>query len=430
MRAKTIYICFALLVSFLLAPPQNTYAQENTAEAFNFRTPRPDAKGTINTDPFLYRGNPIKFHSFKIYPNITLQEEYSDNVYATENNTQNDFATVVTPKVIIAKDLLKHRFLVSLDAEIRRYNKQNSENIENYRAQLDTNFELVQGLNIPFKLDYKDGHIRRLLQKRQSINDLSITPLSVRSYELETGINYKPNRMGVSVLANHRRALFENTALRNGSVSIRDNNNVDTTTLTTRVSYETPTQWEPFAELSIAHDNFTNEATGALTRNNNLYRLLTGSFFDYKGLVYGYFGIGAESRKYNNSAISSINSLSLDTKITWEPQAKTKLIFDLSQETIEAEEIRAAIIKTDAGIELQHELQRSLFIKLMGGIENDNFDAQSREDATIQMGAGINYISSPRLQVGADYFYTTRDSTTRGLDLENNIFMIRGKLFW
>ncbi len=426
------HYCFVLVILMIMVIgiQFSAMARDMTAEPFGFRAQKPNGYGEDNVDPFKYRGNPIKFSSFLIWPNLTLQQEYNDNVFATQAAHKSDFTTVLKPSLIIKKEMERHEFILSLDAELRRYWDLNNENVENYSTLFEANIEPSHTTHIPLLLSFRDGHIKRNGQRRTSINDLSVTPLRVRSYEFETGVVHKPNRLGLSLLGNFRRAELENNRLFTGQALIRDNRDINTIKATGRISYELPTNWEPYAELTLADDNFTNEAPAAITRNNNLVRLLLGTLFNYKGLVYGFVGAGWEKRTYDSNAIQSAKGLSLDSKITWEPQAKTTVIFDLSRQTFEDNEIIAGITETITGLELRHELQHDLFIKLMGSYENEDFSNSTRKDDTLNTGVGIHYISGPHLQIGAEYNYTQRNSTIPGLDLDNNIFMLRAKAAW
>lgn len=419
---------FAIFTIMIMGFPYSAAAEDISAEPFGFRAQKPNAYGEVNVDPFQYRGNPIEFNSFLIWPNLTLQQEYNDNVLATQTSQKSDFTTVLKPSLIIKKEIEHHEFILSLDTEIRRYWNLNNENVKNYSASFEANIEPNHTTSIPLLLSFRDEHVKRNSQRRASVNDLSATPLRVRSYEFETGINHKPNRLGLSLLGNFRRGELTNNTLLTGQPLIRDNRNMNATKAIGRISYELAANWEPYAEITVGDENFTNETPTAITRNNNLLRLLFGSLFNYKGLVYGFMGAGWEKRSYDSNAIQSATGLSLDSKITWEPQAKTKIVFNLSRQTFEDNEIIAGITETATGLELHHELQRNLFLKLIGGYDHEDFSNSARQDKTLNTGIGIHYTSGPHLQIGADYNYAQRNSTMTGLNLDNNIFMIRAKM--
>ena len=408
------------------------YAQTEDTQVtpYSFKSPKILNLREDNVDPFNYRGAGVKAGSFLIWPNLTLEQEYNDNVLSTENDTESDFATIINPSLIIKKDYRRHEFIALLDSEVRRYWDLTDENVENYTAKFEGNLEVKRGIDIPINVSYKNGYLKRQDQRRASANDVTIEPLTLKTFEAETGIRYKPNRLSLEFLGNYRKADFGNGKLANGTVLKRDNRNVSIIKSVIRAAYDTLTGWTPFAEITFSKDDYTNETSGSTSRDNNLFRLLAGTSFNYKGLVYGFFGAGWDKRSYKDSRVADATGLVLESKISWEPRAKSKFTFDLSRETFEDNLIIAGLTETTSGLEYKHELKKDLFMKLMGSYRSEDFNNSARKDTTLETGLDIIYIVNPRLQIGADYNYVTRDSTISGLDMDNNVFMIRAKTTW
>lgn len=404
--------------------------KDRVAEPFGFRNISPFKNDDINVDPFEYRGDPVKFNSFLIWPNLTLKQEYNDNVLATENNTESDFATIIEPEITVQKQVGRHNFLGRISSEIRRYWDLTNENVENYRALFQANLEARKTLNIPIKIEYMDEHLERKNQKRANVNELSTKPLGVQSFETETGVIYKPNRLELSFLGNYTQKRLDNAERFNGAPLIRENRDLDAAQFSAQASYEMPAGFVPFMRAEISEEDYVNESAGAVSRDNNNVRILLGSAFDYKGLLYGFMSAGYETRSYDDSRVSDADGLALRGKVTWVPQAKTQISLDLLRETFEDNVIIAGITETYAAIELQHELQKDLFLKLGTSFQNEDFNDTDREDDTFGAKASVVYIANSHLQFGAEYEHTTRDSTVNGLGLDNNIVMLRATAAW
>ena len=118
------HIGVAMLI-FLMSIGFAVSAQERETEGmtdpFAFRTPSAFGAGETNVDPFAYRGEPVKFGSFLLWPNLSLQQGYNDNVLATENSTEDDFVTVIQPELIIRKNIRRHEFVASFNSEVLRH---------------------------------------------------------------------------------------------------------------------------------------------------------------------------------------------------------------------------------------------------------------------------------------------------------------------
>lgn len=423
----TAFIAVSLYMPHALAQDASN-ERDRVVEAFGFRTISPFKNRDINVDPFEYRGDPIPFNSFLVAPNITFKQEYNDNVLATENDTEGDFVTVIEPELTVQKSVGRHSFVAQIQSEIRRYWDITSENIENYQARLQGNLEAKTGLEIPIEIVYKDGHLDRRTQRRAVVSDLPDEPLRVKSFQAQTGITYRPNRLQLSLLGDYIQQRLENATRFDGTELIRDNRDLDAIRVTAQASYELPSEITPFIQLEYTDEDYINERASAISRDNQNIELVAGASFDFKGLVYGFMSAGYESRNYQDGRVDDADGLALRGRMTWEPQAKTRLSIDVSRETFEDNEIIAGLTETVLGFEIQHELQKDFFAKFATYYENEDFTDIDREDDTYGATASVVYIANSRLQVGGEYSYTTRDGTVDGLGLDNNIFMLRATL--
>ena len=397
-------------------------------EAFGFRTRFGRGTKDSNFDPFAYKGEPVKFGSFLMFPNITLKQGYNDNVLATQNNTRSDFVTVFAPELLIQKQFGRHNALLELKNETIRYWDETDENVENYSALFQANLEAKRGIDIPISLEYRNGFLDRRDQRRASVNQLTVKPLQNTSFQAETGLIYKPNRLLLSLLGNYRQGRLENERTFAGNTLIRDNRDVDAVGFIGRAAYDVSTGFAPFIEATYQQEDFINERAGANSRDNDLFRVLLGSSFDYRGLLTGYLGVGYDMREYSDSNVDDTDALSIDGNIVWNPTAKTRVSLNLSRATFEDNQIAAGLTETVIGLEGRHEIMRDTFARAFVKYDEDEFDSINRTDETTNIGGELLYIIGPHLQIGADYTYTHRDSTVNGLGLDNSVVFLRAKL--
>lgn len=404
----------------------DTRAQESGAfvDPFAFRTLTSSGR-EVAVDPFQYRGEAVEFGSFIVFPNITLQQEYNDNVFATEGDEEGDFVTVIEPELILRKDIGRHEFILNLSTEFRQHWDLTSENVENIAGNFRANIEAKKGINIPVEVSYRDGYLARQPRNRLSEDELTIEPLETKSLDLETGIVYKPRRLLLSLLGNYRAARPENGLLTSGATLIRDNRELNTIGGRLRAGYDVTENFSPFIDLTLAGEDFINEALGAVSRDNTLFRIRAGSSFDYRGLVTGRIGIGYEERSFEESVLDNTDALSLDGDVVWQPQEKTRLSLDFSRETFEDSILAAGLTQSFVGLNVRHELMRDLFLRSNLSYQLKEFEDFNREDEELETGIGALYIINPRFQIGADYRHINRKSTLGGLGGDNNIFMIR-----
>jgi len=324
-----------------------------------------------NIDPFAYRGEPVNYGSFLLWPNLILEQVYNDNVLATGSDAQGDFATFLKPELIFKKDFGRHQLIGALNAEMQQYYDETSENIENYSVKLEADIEAKQGINIPIKFSYRDGHLSRIDQTRESANDIPNSPLGNQNLQIESGVVIKPNRFSLTLLGNYMQGRLENGELNNGTALIRENRNVNRTTGTARLGYDYSETFTPFIEYNYAEEDYIDEITGAVSRNNN----------------------------YN----------------AFNPTEKTQYGFQFSRDRIEDNVIIAGVKRDFAKLNLTHEITRNFFGRAGLSYENKDFEESTREDTLYT------------LEIGTEYKFVTRDSTLDSIEVDNSILFLRAR---
>ncbi|MCB9980558.1 MAG: outer membrane beta-barrel protein [Rhodospirillales bacterium] len=404
--------------------PVSARAAESV-DPFAFRT-RSDRAEAIKVDPFLYRGEPRVVSSFILWPNLTLRQSYKDNIYATQDDPESDFVTSIAPSLVVRKDVGRHEFILSLDAEMSRYWKNSDENTLDYSAAFEADLEARRGINIPVKVFYKDGHVARDGQRRASASDLTVEPLRMKNFGGEAGIVVKPNRMTVSLTGGFHGTRLENGVIAGtGAPSIRDTKDVDVYQAGVKAEYKAFNGLTPYLSVRASQENFIRQAPTDIARDNRRLRVLAGSAFNYRGLIYGSLGAGWEKRTYDAASLKPLKGLSLEGQVFWEPTAKIRLGVEASRNTVEDNLIAAGLTSTQAGVDLSYEMRRNFFLKLKTGYTYEKYDTSARTDKTLSFGPELLYMVSPHLQLGAEYQYVTRDSTASGLDLDSSVFLLR-----
>lgn len=429
LRLHLRYLGLLLWVQlFITVPTVQVQAQEIfESEPFGFRAePSPELSSEL-TDPFSYQGEPISYRSFRIWPNLTLEQEYTDNILAIEDNTDSDFVTILKPEIEIWNEVGRHDFGLKLNGEFRRHWERQKDDVENYSLAFNGNIEAKRELNIPLKITYRDAHLKRIDQRRSNASQIVESPLNVKFFDVETGVAYKPNRLELKLLGKYEQIRLGNGQLINGDQLNRDNRNVNITEINAEASYDLTNGLSPFIRATYSHEDYINENIGAISRNNDLSALLSGAKFNYKGLLTGFMGAGFESRSYDDPAVQQTTDFSFSGELEWQPTAKTKLNFNASRSTSEDNVLISGVTETLYGLSISHEIMHDVFGRAHLKFENSKFDELNRTDDRTDAGFEVLKIINPRFQMGAEYSFTTRDSSLVGLDLDNNTVMLRLK---
>jgi hypothetical protein len=110
--------------------------------------------------PAISAGN-IHFGSLEIHPFISLMETYSDNVYATANNTKSDWITTTTPGIRLLMPFRMHTFAAEYKAVINNYYDYTSENSIDHHAAAMADFKFGSRIGLKLRDAYVKGHESR-----------------------------------------------------------------------------------------------------------------------------------------------------------------------------------------------------------------------------------------------------------------------------
>ncbi|MDB5456895.1 MAG: hypothetical protein JWP92_2480, partial [Caulobacter sp.] len=131
------------------------YAQDPGAiqETSNFKRdhnvsvrerPRPD-----------FEAGGIRSGGFTLYPRITVEAEYNDNIYATATNEQSDTIWRVKPEIAARSNWSRHALGFFASGTINRYADNSSENTEEYTIGANGRLDVIGNSNIIGSVQYQ-----------------------------------------------------------------------------------------------------------------------------------------------------------------------------------------------------------------------------------------------------------------------------------
>ena len=370
---------------------------------------------------------PIHAGSFFISPSLTLEQQYDTNVFASQTDEQTDFVTLIRPSLQIQKQIRDQEFGLSLSSDIQRFFDETAENIENYRAEFRSRLIATRKLALPLGLSYRVNHRQRRQERSLEQSD---APLRYKDFRAEAGVEYTPNRLTLGLYGSYSNSRNDNGQTGNGAILVREDGDFDRYAAEARILYNTQTNWSPYAQLLVSQNDFKNRdfdgvGFNGLARDNFLIRARAGVNFDYKGLVIGTLALGQESRRYSDRNVSDINAFSAEANVEWKPREGTSLVFNLTRETDEDNEVNNGITETNASLALDYELLKDLFLTSSFEYENSEFETGNRTDDDYSLSLGVEYIINPRLSISGEVIQNKRESSNEGADFDQTVFLTR-----
>ncbi len=374
---------------------------------------------------------PIKAGSFLLSPKLILEQNYSDNIYATDGNEESDFISVAKPSLKIEKSIRDHEFKWENSAEIFQYRGNSDENRMNYKSELSGKLVARRVLTLPFKLSYGVNHNERRYER----SSMTREPTQYQQLKSEIGALYKPGRLGIGVYGGYNQTRYDNGTSFAGAPVIREDGDYDTIYLKTEAEFTTRTELTPFVSLLVSENDFlrrTFDGTGfnGVARDNRLMQALTGARFEYHDMLEGSAAFGHDWRRYDDDAVEDVTALSAQGSLSWWPVMKTKLMLDFLRQSEEDNVVDDGTVETRVTFGLDYELKNDLFLKSMTEWEGTEFENLNRSDDIYAGSIGFSYVLNRKLEVGASYLHRFRESTQIGSDFSENVFLLRltGKL--
>jgi hypothetical protein len=151
-------ICLVLVGYYEVALAQTVTQQLGRDQRAAFR-PRPERGETVTNRPRpeLDRLG-VRAGGLFIYPSLGLQEFYNDNIFATDRDEEDDFITLVSPRVDVASDWTNHAFDLYAKAAIGRYADQTQEDFEDIAVGSNGRLDITQRAKLRAGVSYDRLH--------------------------------------------------------------------------------------------------------------------------------------------------------------------------------------------------------------------------------------------------------------------------------
>ena len=98
---------------------------------------------------------------FLLYPELSLGEEFNDNIFAVDNNQDIDFITTVPPGIRLRSDWNNHALNFDGALTVARYADHESEDYEDFRFGTDGRIDITRNNNATALVRYQELHEER-----------------------------------------------------------------------------------------------------------------------------------------------------------------------------------------------------------------------------------------------------------------------------
>lgn len=394
----------------------DNYMSDNKDENVEILPDEGAARGVIVTQRRHreYEPQGTRMGSFRFLPEISVEGMYNDNIYATSNNEESDFITIVKPRLALRSDWRRHalNFLAASGHGI--YADNDGENYNDYLVQADGTLEVLRNTRLAALASYAKQH-----EERGSPNDATLqdSPVEFFVRTLQGEFAHRFNRLKFNVIYSNQDFEYENgrtvtgTFVDNGQLRDRTDNE-----LTGRIAYEMSPDYDIYLQSGYVDRDYARA-----NRDSDGYNIYAGVRGDITGKLFGDIYAGYLHHEYDNPAFDEYDGMGFGVNGYWNVTSLTTLNVNVGrdiQETIDP--AAGGFEQTRASLRLEHELRRNIILSAAAGYNFDDYEDITREDDVWMAGIGARYLMNNHLHFYANYNYLNRDSSSVGNDFDQN----------
>jgi hypothetical protein len=361
--------------------------------------PRPD-----------YQAEGIQAGAFLIYPKVSLDAAYDDNIFALEHGAVGDLIFSEVPEIDIQTTWSRNSLSAYVKAQQDEYVSNSGEDATQYGAGIAGKYEFGNS-NLTGGLDYAHDVLSRAASNNVGISTHRI-PYDFYSANAELASTF--TRVRLSVRVDDQDYDYQNGVTAGGSPVIETQYNHNTVIVTGKAEFAL----DPDAALYVtAAGNTRNYEFGppteAFNLNNSGYEVDAGANFDLTHLLRGEVQVGYLSQTYEESSVfKPIQGVSAKAQLQWFPSQLTTVTLIGNRAVGDAGVPGSAgFLLSNASVQIDHELLRNVILTASGTASTYQYNGVNRTDDLYGAGVSGNWLITRHIGITLAYTYTDQKST-------------------
>jgi hypothetical protein len=377
----------------------------------------------------------IRARTFLILPRLSVDAEFDDNAFATDNDKDSDIGAIISPTIEAQSDWSRHALNFSAGATSANYYEYQKNNYLDFFGQATGRLDVTRD-------NVLNGVLRaeRLHESRDDPDDEGNaedgpTGSSGRDdlteyyrFLADTGYRHNFNRLFTVIGAGVQRLTYDDGS-GNQEGSRRDRNEYSGRL---RLGYELGPRIDLFTEGRYSFRDYDKAQIvdgESARRDSHGYQVRAGTDIDITGILFGELALTYSERNFTDDAFNDTGGFGANGALTWNVTPLTTVILELTSEmdetTVEFEDDEAdANFENAAELDVTHELLRNLLLNANTRFQRNDFEGTGRTDHTWSAGAGATYLVNRNLSLDADYRYTNRSSDAAGARYDRNLVLV------
>lgn len=409
-------------------------AQVPTGVGPTKREERPDERPPAARAAENYDASGVPVGSFRLFPDLELNEAFNDNVFATPNGVSGktaSFVQVIKPTLDLRSDWNNHMLNLFAKGAFGFYSASTNLNYEDFSVGADGRFDIQRDWNI-----YGGGSFSRRHEDPGTPNVTTSSQFSSTVYnQLVGNVGYyqRFNRLNVRIDGRIDNYTYFNNGLGTAQGVIQNSDrNRNEFREAARFGYDFSPGYQVWVRGSLNQRQYmTVPDSQGFNRNSSGWDVVGGVTVDLGGITSLEAFAGYVQQNYVDSQFQQVSVPTFGLTGYWNPMREL-MVKPFVRRTIEDSALSTAVayINTAFGADVTYNVRPNISLEAHGDYAIADYlafpgVASQRNDQYLTLRAGLLYRPTANFYVGPTYQYLHRNSNQAASEYDQNLVMLR-----
>ncbi|MEM1154585.1 MAG: outer membrane beta-barrel protein [Pseudomonadota bacterium] len=382
---------------------------------------------TMGQQGFALEPANVSFGPMFITPTLEVEQYYTDNLWLTEDDKKDTWATILTPKVQAWIESGPSEYSLGFEIEDSHYHSSGDDDYTDYTTNLDIKQVFTARNTLDLFAEYYDGHEERgsgFIQGNLSL--ITDGPVEYQRTTYGGDYIYGSKESRGRIRLGYKSADYDYDNFREFTRFFDREEETLNATLFWKIAPRT----DALIEVRAIDNDYVrvNPDDPAGSLSNDEYNYLVGVDWEATAKTTGHVKVGAYDRDYDSNGRQDEDGFLWDVGVLWEPRSFTSLDFNTRRFYQPTNGIGNGINTRVVELTWLYDLSGRSSTHLSAGFESDDYEGSDREDDIYGIEAKYIYAFRRWFDLGAGYRFEDRDSNVNVFNYDENVWFIEAKL--
>lgn len=363
-----------------------------------------------------YEALGVRAGGFVLYPKVTFRVERDDNVFA-QTDAVADTIYSVAPELELQSDWPRHAASVNLEANLRRYDKYDSENADTWSLSGKGRVDVSRRTTV----DVRAGHAERIEARTMGAYAVDpAEPIQFSTDNIAVVARQEFGRARLVATAELAKVDFDDGTEPGGIVIDQDYRDRTEAEVSAKLAYAVSPATAFFVEVGAQQMSY--DETAPVNRDSQGMTALAGVDWEITRLITGEASVGYIHQSFDDSTYDDVSNPHYRLRLNWYPTPLITVGVTATQRVTDSSLVDSpAFVSRTVELKADYELLRNLIISgQIQGVDQD-YRGIDRNDRRYGAGLSANYLLNRTVGVSLRYKYDTLESSgvSRGRDFDD-----------